>query len=169
MAKSIIMKKIKFTLILILITTITFAQESPRKQTTGKIGEVTVTIDYGSPFVKGRTIWGGLVKYGKVWRAGANENTTFSFDKEVTIGGTLVPAGKYSFFIIPYENKDWVLILNKKNDGWGAFSYNEKEDIVRLNIAPKFVDTNQESLMYSIVEKGIQLAWGKMRVTLPIN
>lgn len=169
MAKLILMKKIKFTLLFLLVTVVTFAQESPRKKATGKIGETAIAIDYGSPSVKGRTIWGGLEKYGKVWRAGANENTTFSFDKEVTIGGTSVPAGKYGFFIIPNENEDWVLILNKKNDGWGAFSYNKNEDIVRLNVTPKFVDTNQETLAYSIVENGVQLAWGKMRILLPVN
>ncbi len=169
MAKLMAMKKIKFTLLFLLVTVVTFAQESPRKKATGKIDGVTITIDYGSPSVKGRTIWGELEKYEKVWRAGANENTTFSFNKEVKIGETAIPAGKYSFFIIPYENKDWVLILNKKNDGWGAFSYNKKEDIVRLNVTPKFVDTNQETLAYSVVEKGIQLAWGKMRIILPVN
>ncbi len=169
MAKLIVMKKIKFTLLFLLVTLVTFAQESPRKKATGQIDGVTITIDYGSPSVKGRTIWGGLEKYGKVWRAGANENTTFSFDKEVTIGGTSIPAGKYSFFIIPNENKDWILILNKKNDGWGAFSYNKNEDIVRLNVTPKFVDTNQETLTYTIVENGVQLAWGKMRIVLPVN
>ncbi len=169
MAKLILMKKIKFTLLFLLVTVVTFAQESPRKKATGQIDGVTITIDYGSPSVKGRTIWGGLEKYEKVWRAGANENTTFSFDKEMKIGKTAIPAGKYSFFIIPNENKDWVLILNKKNDGWGAFSYNKNEDIVRLNVTPKFVDTNQETLAYSIVEKGIQLAWGKMRIILPVN
>ncbi|MCF6167585.1 DUF2911 domain-containing protein [Lutibacter sp.] len=163
------MKKIKFTLLFLLVTLVTFAQESPRKKATGQIDGVTITIDYGSPSVKGRTIWGGLEKYSKVWRAGANENTTFSFDKEVTIGGTSIPAGKYSFFIIPNENKDWILILNKKNDGWGAFSYNKNEDIVRLNVTPKFVDTNQETLTYTIVENGVQLAWGKMRIVLPVN
>ncbi|MFZ3272831.1 MAG: DUF2911 domain-containing protein, partial [Lutibacter sp.] len=88
------MKKLKFTFVLLMIATLTFAQESPRKQATGKVGEITVDIDYGSPSVKGRTIWGELVPFGKVWRAGANENTTFSFDKDVKIGDSNIKAGK---------------------------------------------------------------------------
>src|SRR5210317_797179 len=127
MAK-IIMTKIKILLVFLLIATVTFAQKSPRKQASGQVGDVTVSIDYGAPSVKERVIWGGLEKYGKVWRAGANENTTIAFDKDVKIGKTAVPAGKYGFFIIPSENEDWVVIFNKKNDGWGAYSYNKDDD-----------------------------------------
>lgn len=161
--------KLKLFTVFFLIATITFAQESPRKQVTGKIGEVTVTVDYGAPSVKGRTVWGGLEKYGKVWRAGANENTTIAFDKEVKIGEHSVSAGKYGFFIIPMENGDWTLILSKKNNAWGAFSYNKNEDVLRLNISPKFVDDNQEMLVYKIKDKGVKLAWEKVRIMLPVN
>lgn len=163
------MKNIKLTLILLLIATVTFAQKSPRKEASGSIGDATVIVDYGAPSVKGRTIWGGLEKYGKVWRAGANENTTFSFDKDVKIGDKTVPAGKYGFFIIPNENKEWIIILNSKNDSWGANSYKQEEDILRLNIAPKFVNENQEMLEYTIGKKGVSFAWGKVRILIPIN
>lgn len=163
------MTKIKLTLLLLLITTVTFAQKSPRKETTGKIGNTSITVDYGAPSVKGRTIWGGLEQYGKVWRAGANENTTFSFDKEVIIGNTKVPAGKYGFFIIPNENEEWVIILNRKNDGWGANSYNKDEDLLRLELTPDFVDENQETLEYAIGEKVIEFAWAKVRIIIPVN
>ena len=163
------MTKFKLTLVFLLIATVTFAQKSPRKQVTGKIGEVTIDIDYGAPSVRGRIIWGGLEKYDKVWRAGANKNTTISFDKNVKIGKTAVPAGKYGFFIIPKENSDWILILNKKNDGWGANSYTEDDDILRINTSPKFVDETQEVLEYSVDEKGVTLAWRKVRISLPIN
>ncbi|PHS51426.1 MAG: hypothetical protein COB01_10355 [Lutibacter sp.] len=166
---TIIMKNIKLTVLLLLITTVTFAQESPRKEAKGTIGEVAVTIDYGAPSVKGRTIWGGLEKYGKVWRAGANENTTITFDKEVKIGDTVVSAGKYGFFMIPNEHKNWTLILTTKNDAWGAFSYNKDEDVLRINIAPKFVDENREVLTYIVKEKGIKLAWGKLRIMMPVK
>ena len=152
---TIIMTKIKLTLIFLLTVTFTFAQQSPRKQATGKIGDVTVSIDYGAPSVKERVIWGGLEKYGKVWRAGANENTTIAFDKDVKIGENKVPSGKYGFFIIPNENEDWIVIFNKKNDGWGAYSYNEEDDIARLTVIRKFVDENQEVLNYKVGEKGI--------------
>ena len=163
------MKNIKITLVFLLIATVAFGQKSPRKQVSGQVGEVTVTVDYGAPSVKGRTIWGGLEKYGKVWRAGANENTTVAFNKDVTIAGTAVPAGKYGFFIIPNENEDWVVIFNKKNDAWGAYSYNKDEDIVRLTVPRKFVDENQEMLQYTIVDKGIKFAWEFARFVIPVN
>jgi len=168
MAK-IIMTKIKILLVFLLIATVTFAQKSPRKQASGQVGDVTVSIDYGAPSVKERVIWGGLEKYGKVWRAGANENTTIAFDKEVKIGETTIPAGKYGFFIIPSENEDWVVIFNKKNDGWGSYSYNEDDDLVRLTVIRKFVDENQEILNYEVGEKGIVFAWEKARLLIPVN
>jgi len=166
---TIIMKNLKFTFVFLLMATVTFAQESPRKQTSGQVGDVTVSIDYGAPSVKGRTIWGGLEKYGKVWRAGANENTTVTFDKDVKIGNTAVPAGKYGFFIIPNENEDWEVIFSKKNDGWGAYSYNKDDDIARLTVIRNFVDENQEILSYTIGEKGINFAWEKARLMIPVN
>ena len=163
------MNKLKITLIFLLIATVTFAQESPRKQATGKVGEVTVDVDYGAPSVKGRTIWGELVPYGEVWRAGANENTTISFDAAIHIEDATVPACKYGFFIIPNKNADWVIILSSKSDAWGAFTYSEGEDVLRLNVTPEFVDENQEQLEYTIGGEGIQFAWGKARFIIPIE
>lgn len=164
-----IMNKLKLTLVFLLIATVTFAQESPRKQASGNVGDITVSIDYGAPSVKGRTIWGGLEKYGNVWRAGANENTTIAFDKEAKIGDVTVPAGKYGFFIIPNKNADWIIILNSKNDAWGHFSYNKDEDVLRMNVTPKFVDENQEMLVYKVGEKGITFSWEKARIFIPVN
>jgi len=161
MDKIIMMKKLKFTFVLLMIATVTFAQESPRKQATGKAGTATVNIDYGSPSVKGRTIWGELVPYGKVWRAGANENTTFSFDKDVKIGENTVKAGKYGFFIIPNENNEWTMILNSKNDAWGSNGYNKDLDVLRLNVKPNYTDNNQEALDYAVGEKEIIIKWAK--------
>ncbi len=163
------MNKLKLTLVFLLIATVTFAQKSPRKQASGTIEGATVSIDYGAPSVKGRTIWGGLEKYGKVWRAGANENTTFSFEKDVKIGDKIVPAGKYGFFIIPNKNKEWVIILNSKNDSWGAYSYNKNEDILRLNIKPEIVSKNQEVLEYKIGDRTIEFSWEKIRIIIPIE
>jgi len=163
------MKKLKFTFVLLMIATLTFAQESPRKQATGKIGIVTIDIDYGSPSVKGRTIWGELVPFGKVWRAGANENTTVSFDEEVTVGDTKIEAGKYGFFIIPSENDEWTIILNEKNDAWGSNGYNQDLDVVRFNVKPINTDTNQENLDYAVDEKAITIKWAKVKIVIPIQ
>jgi len=169
MDKKIMMKKLKFTFVLLMIATLTFAQESPRKQATGKIGTVSAIVDYGSPSVKGRTIWGELVPYGKVWRAGANENTTFSFDKDVKIGKNTVKAGKYGFFIIPNENNEWTVILSSKNDAWGANAYKQEEDVLRMNLKPDYMDGNQEQLDYAIGEKEIIIKWANVQIVIPIQ
>lgn len=163
------MKKLKFTLLFLLIATVTFAQESPRKQATGKIGNLTVDIDYGAPSVKGRSIWGELVPYEKVWRAGANKNTTFSFDKDVKIGKNTVKAGKYGFFIIPSQNKEWTIILNSKNDAWGSNAYKQEDDILRMNVKPDYVDHNQEELNYAVGEKEIIIKWAKVKIVIPVQ
>ncbi len=161
------MKKLKLILVFTLVATLSFAQKSPKQQSTGVIDGVNITIDYSAPNVKERTIWGDLVPYGKVWRAGADKNTTISFDKDVTINGKDLPAGKYGFFIIPNENADWTIIFNTKNDSWGAFKYKEKEDVLRVDIAPVFGDENQEELFYGIMDK-ILVAWEKVSLNIKV-
>ncbi|WP_111708727.1 DUF2911 domain-containing protein [Lutibacter citreus] len=163
------MKKLKLTLLLLLITTITFAQKSPRKQSAKKIGETMVEIDFGAPSVKDRAIWGELVPFNKVWRAGANENTTISFDKDVKMKGKTVPAGKYGVFIIPTSGEQWTFILSKKNDAWGSNGYDKANDLVRFKVKPKMVDDNQEEMTFKILKKGIQFSWEKARFFIPVQ
>jgi hypothetical protein len=165
------MKKLNLLLTLLLVVTVSCAQQktSPRKEAKGTLNKVNVTIDYGSPSVKGRTVWGGLEQYGKVWRAGANENTTVTFDNDVTIGGKNLKAGTYGFFILPNKDSDWVVIFSSKNDAWGAFSYIEAEDVARLNVAPTFIKENQEELTYSVGKSSIDFAWEKARLSIPIS
>ncbi|MDB0011133.1 DUF2911 domain-containing protein, partial [Flavobacteriales bacterium] len=119
------MKKI-IGLLLIFIATTNFAvgqkaKASPKENVTGKINTATISIDYGSPSVKGRKIWGALVPFDKIWRAGANEATTFLTDKDIIVEGEKLPAGKYSLFIIPNEKK-CIIIFNKKAKQWGAYN-----------------------------------------------
>ena len=154
---------------MVMISSISCAQKSPRKNAKGTIGGTSIEIDYGAPSVKGRKIWGGLEKYGAVWRAGANENTTVSFDKDVKVAGQALPAGKYGFFIIPNETEDWTVIFSKKNDAWGAYSYAESDDALRVSIKPEMVDDNQEELMYAIANEGILFAWEKARLNIPVE
>lgn len=163
------MRLIKLLFVFFFVTAISFAQKSPRKQADGKINNVTIAVDYGAPSVKGRTIWGGLEKYDKVWRAGANENTTISFDKEVSINGNKLPAGKYGFFMIPKETGNWTIIFSNDNKAWGHFSYKEKNDALRVEITPEFVNDVQEQLLYSVNNNAIILSWGKARVTIPVK
>lgn len=145
------------------------AQKSPRLQTEGEIFGTNIKIDYGAPSVKDRVIWGGLESYDVVWRAGANKNTTMSFDKDVSIGDHELPAGKYGFFIIPKEEGDWEVIFNKRNEDWGAYSYDQKQDALRLNIKPEWVNTNQEQLNYSLTINSIIIVWEKVKLSIPIK
>ncbi len=161
------MQKIKLLLLFVLVTSISCAQ-SPRKEAKGTIDETTITVDYGSPSVKGRTIWGGLEQYGKVWRAGANENTTVSFDKDVTIGGKELKAGKYGFFIIPNKDSEWVAIFSSVNNAWGT-NYSATNDVVRVKVAPTFATTDQESLQFSIGKSSLDFAWEKARLSIPVS
>lgn len=163
------MKNLKLLLVFTLVTTLSCAQASPRQQADGSIDGVNIAVDYGAPSVKGRTIWGGLEKYGKVWRAGANENTTVSFDKDVSIGGEDLAAGKYGFFIIPNEDGDWTVIFNKVNDSWGSGKYDESKDALRIDITPEFGDKNQEQLHYSVMDDSIVFAWEKAKLTIPVT
>ncbi|PID71250.1 MAG: hypothetical protein CR985_00660 [Flavobacteriales bacterium] len=164
------MKTLNLFLVLLFTGSITMcAQKSPKQTADGKADGVTITIDYSAPSVRGRTIWGGLEKYNKVWRAGANENTTVKFDSNVSVNGNALAAGKYGFFIIPKEEGDWTVIFNTKNDSWGAFSYKEEEDALRVDISPEFVDDVQEQLEYSVNDKGIRFAWEKVRLFIPVS
>lgn len=163
------MKTLNLLVALFLVIGTSCAQKSPRVQTDGTVNGINIMIDYGAPSVKGRTVWGGLEKYGEVWRAGANENTTIAFDKDAKVGGQSLAAGKYGFFLIPNENGDWIAIFNKKNDAWGAYSYTEADDALRLNIQAEFVANVQEQLMYAVDNSGIVFAWDKARIKIPVE
>lgn len=163
------MKKLKITLVLLLVATFAFAQQSPRKQATGNIGAVVVEVDYGAPSVRDRAIWGELVPFGKVWRAGANENTTISFDKDVTVGDQKVPAGKYGLFLIPNKGEQWIIAFSKKNDAWGSNGYSKENDLIRLKVSPKKDDESVEQMAFHVDKKGVQFTWEKVRVLIPVN
>jgi hypothetical protein len=163
----------KICLLFMLFLTVTFvnAQNKPASPTataTGKINEATVTINYCSPAVKGRVIWGELVPFNKVWRAGANDATTFETDKELTIEGKKLPAGKYSFFVIPNE-KECVIIFNKVAKQWGSYKYNENEDQLRVTVKQKMADSITESLIYNINKNSIVLSWEKWNIPFSVK
>lgn len=142
---------------------------SPAAKATGKIGDANITIAYSSPAVKGRTIWGGLEAYGKVWRAGANEATTFETDKDVKVEGKTLPAGKYAFFVIPKENEDWTVIFNKTANQWGAYKYDEKQDALRVDVKTKKSKEFNERLKYEVEKDGIALKWENVEVPVKIK
>lgn len=104
---------------------------SPPDSTSATLGDLTVSVHYGSPSVKGRPIWGALVPYGEVWRTGANEATTLEITSDALVAGNPLPAGTYSLFTIPGEEQ-WTIILNKTANLWGSYEYNQEEDALRF-------------------------------------
>jgi len=145
---------------------------SPKAMVKQTVGLTEVTIDYSRPGVKGRTIWGNLVAYNVVWRAGADEATKLTFSTDVKINGKSLKAGSYSFFVIPTKN-NWTLIFNKVATQWGAFEYNESEDVFRIEVTPE--DGNfQEWLSYTITKTVdnsaiIRLEWEKIKVPFTVE
>ena len=101
-----------------------------------RIGVTDITINYHRPLVNGRKIFGGLVPYGDVWRAGANENTTITFPDAVTVEGQPLAAGTYGLHMIPTEDQ-WTVIFSKMHTAWGSFSYNQAEDALRVTVKPR--------------------------------
>lgn len=169
-----LLKQLLIPAFFLLFSVTSFAQDdpatrpSPPATATGKVGTATITINYGSPSVKGRKIWGDLVPYDEVWRSGANEATTFETDKDLMVEGKMLPAGKYGFFTLPNE-KEWVIIFNKVPDQWGAFKYDEKQDALRVNVKPRKSDHNTERLLYSVNDKGLVLQWENLEVPIAIK
>lgn len=166
-----LLKKIVLSFITLLTVTAVNAQDKPKSppaSVSGKINGAVITINYSSPSVRGRKIWGELVPFDKVWRAGANEATTFETNKDLEIEGSKLPAGKYSFFVIPNE-KECIIIFNKEAKQWGAYKYKESEDQLRIKVQPKTTVTNAESLIYTIRENSIVLSWEKWDISFSVK
>jgi hypothetical protein len=139
----------------------------------------TIQVDYSSPRAKGRKIYGGLVPYGEVWRAGANEATTFVIDTDVTIGGKTVPAGSYTLFTIPNQDK-WTLIVSKKTKNakggplWGVPYPGEGDDLVRVDgmkssALPSAVENFTISFAHSGSACTLQMDWETTRASIDIS
>lgn len=163
--------KQKFFL-LSLLTTIAFAafsqeKASPAATATGKVEDATITISYSSPGVKGRKIWGELVPYGKVWRAGANQATTFETDKDIEVEDKKLPAGKYSLFATPGEN-EWQIHFNSQTGQWGT-RHDASKDVLIVKVKPKASSTMNERLQYEINKKGFTLKWENLEVPVGID
>src|SRR6266704_3185245 len=116
-------------------TELNIPRVSQRGSVTQRIGMTDITINYHRPAVSGREIWGKTVPYGKVWRAGANENTTIAFSDDVMVEGKPLAAGTYGLHTIP-DKDQWTIIFSKNATSWGSFSYDEKEDALRVSAKP---------------------------------
>jgi hypothetical protein len=147
---------------------------SPKALVEQTIGLTEITIEYSRPGVKGRTIWGGLVPYNTVWRAGANEATKITFETDVTINSKKLRAGSYGFFTIPTKDM-WIIIFNKVANQWGAFEYNDAEDALRIEVNPeKENNCLQEWLAYTITKSSdntavVRLEWEKIKVPFTVE
>ena len=169
------MKKIMLlALPAMLITSITWAQKaSPATEASGKVNGANITIKYSAPSVRSRTIWGGLVPYDKVWRAGANEATIFETDKDIQVDGKALHAGKYSLYAIPGQ-KEWTIIFNSATGQWGVTRGGETtedpaKDVLRVKAKPVKVAAMQEKLSYDIMPKGFALRWENLEVPVSIK
>jgi hypothetical protein len=117
-------------------TLLDLPRDSQHSVLTQRIGITDITINYHRPLVKGRTIWGKVVPYGEVWRAGANENTTITFTDPVTVEGHALPMGTYGVHMIPGEN-EWTVIFSKVYTAWGSFTYKQDNDALRIAVKPQ--------------------------------
>lgn len=127
---------------------------------------------YSRPKKEGRTVFGGLITYGKVWRLGANEATEMEFYKPVTIGGKKVAPGRYTLYALVNE-KTWTFIVNKETDTWGAFKYDTAKDVARVDVPVENMNDAVESLSMTFVKStnscNLVVAWEKVKVALPIS
>jgi hypothetical protein len=166
--------------ILVMTVTLSYAQstvldlprDSQHALLTQRIGVTDITINYHRPLVKGRKVFGGIVPYGQVWRAGANENTTIAFTDAVTIDGQPLAAGTYGLHMIPAEN-EWTVIFSKMATAWGSFTYNEKEDALRVKVKPQETQY-REALTYDFDQPTadsavVIMSWDKVAVPFKVG
>ena len=144
---------------------------SPACTVSQELGISKLDIAFARPAVKGRKVWGALVPYGEVWRAGANSATILTLSHAAKVAGKEVPAGSYSFFVLPGE-KAWTLILNRQAKQWGAYAYKKEEDLLRWEVTPQ-AGPFLEYLDYRVipVDSGnaiVELGWEKLRVSFPV-
>lgn len=137
-----------------------------------RVGVTDVTIDYSRPSVRDRKIWGEVVPYGKIWRAGADMNTTLTVSTDVKLNGKDVKAGTYGLHMIPGDD-EWTLILSNDSHSWGSYFYNEKNDALRVSTKP-VAASHTEVLTYDVPEVGkssmtIHLRWEKLAVPMKID
>jgi hypothetical protein len=146
---------------------------SPRDSVSGMVAGAEIKIAYGSPSVKGRKIWGGLVPYDKIWRTGANPVTEFTTSKDIMVEGKKLPAGKYSLFTIPGE-KEWKVIFNSQTGQWGIKRNGDanddpSKDVAVVTVHPMKADAMYEHLTFKLTKKGFVLLWDNLAVPVKIK
>ena len=144
-------------------------RKSPLAKVSAKVNGVSMTIDYSRPAKRGRHIWGGLVKYGQVWRTGANEATVFKLSSSARINGELLKEGSYALFTIPGEDK-WTIIFNSEANQWGSYSYDQSKDVLRIEVTPSYDNPSVEDFTIEVDESGnVILKWDKAVVSFKVS
>lgn len=148
-------------------------QPSPSAKVMQTVGLTEFTVTYSRPSMRDREIFGELVPYGKLWRTGANANSTIEFNTPVTFEGTTVESGKYSLYTIPGENA-WQIILNRKTDSWGTGDYSEEMDVLRMQVPAQ--ETGQMAESFTICFQNVSgsnahliLRWSDVKVAVPFS
>jgi tetratricopeptide (TPR) repeat protein len=147
-------------------------RDSQHAKVMQRVGITDITINYHRPLVKTRKVWGGIVPYGQVWRAGANENTTIEFSDPVSIEGKPLAKGIYGLHMIPAEH-EWTIIFSKNSTAWGSFTYNQSEDALRVTVKPQAAEM-KEALAYeadnvTATSAVIALRWEKLAVPFKVD
>ena len=146
---------------------------SPRQSVEQQFSMSKISLDYGRPAVKGRKVFGELVPFGQVWRAGANSATKITFEQSIDFGGKVVPAGIYGVFVIPQE-KEWKIILNKDANQWGAYSYDERLNIIDITVPTQKLTEAQEVFEIALNPKDennvdMVFKWDLTKVIVPLK
>jgi Protein of unknown function (DUF2911)/Tetratricopeptide repeat len=174
------MKALLATLILVAAAATAHAQpalklpeQSSGATVTQTVGLTDITVSYHRPAVGGRPIWGALVPYNEPWRAGANENTTVTFSSDVKVGGKPLKAGTYGLHMIPTA-KDWTIAFSNMSVAWGSFTYDAKEDALRVTVTPRTNAASEERLLYRFddptdTKVTLVMSWEKLSVPITIE
>jgi hypothetical protein len=146
---------------------------SPHASAMAMIGDAHIHFDYSSPGVRDRIVFGGLLPYNIVWQAGAHNATWMETNKDLSIAGKELKAGKYGFFVIP-NKEEWTIIFNSNWDQHGKDEYDEKEDVLRFKVSPKILENIQEHLEYKVIKSNdtsgtIKMSWEKVTIAFPFS
>ena len=152
----------------------TESRVSPNALASQTFGITMATVQYGRPSVRGREVFGGLVPFGEVWRAGANEATTLTLSGDAMVQGAPVAAGTYALFMIPMEGDTWTVVLNEAAEQWGAYEYDADKDVARADVIVETGRPVQEQLLMLFEEVSAEgatlvLAWDDVRVPVRIT
>lgn len=148
------------------------SRPSPPAQAKCDLGGKSVTVDYSSPRAKGRKIFGDLVPYGQVWRAGANEATVFATNTDLNVGGTTVPAGSYTIFTVP-DQSSWKLVISKKTGEWGTAYPGPSNDLARIDMKADKTPSFVENFTIAFDKGGngctMRMEWENTRASVPVS